>query len=263
MSANTAIEWADHTFNIAEGCFKVSPGCKHCYAATRAHRFRHDVWGPPATTPRRTRDAAYWRDPLKWNRAAQFEGRRERVFCSSLCDVFEDHPTIDAERTKLWPLIRATPQLDWLLLTKRPERIVETLPPDWGYGYPNVWLGTSVESAAYEDRICALLRAPAILHFVSAEPLLAPLSRALFVEGYGVDGRRHRIEWVIAGGESGAGARPCALDWLRDLRDQCADAGVPFFLKQLGGHPNKRAHVAAVLDGVRHVAWPLEPRVLA
>lgn len=263
MSANTAIEWCDHTFNIAWGCAKVSPGCAHCYADGVATRWGHAVFGPAKTTPRRTFGAKHWNDPVRWNRAALLAGRRARVFCSSMCDVFEDNETIDAERAKLWPLIRATQHLDWLLLTKRPERIVEALPPDWGYGYPNVWLGTSVESAAYEHRVRELLRAPAMLHFVSAEPLLGPISRAIFAESYGVDGRRYRIGWVIGGGESGIGAQPSALEWFRDLRDYCAALGVPFFLKQLGGHPDKRGGERAVLDGVRHVAWPLEPRVHA
>lgn len=256
MSESTGIEWCDHTFNVAWGCMKVSPGCAHCYADTLSRRYGHDVWGPAATTARRTFGDKHWAEPLAWNRKAERAGRRGRVFCSSMCDVFEDHPTIVAQLPRLWALARATPQLDWLLLTKRPERIVDHLPADWGFGYPNVWLGTSVESAEYEGRVADLLRAPAVVHFVSAEPLLGPLTDRLFVEGYDVHGRQRRVRWVIAGGESGPKARPCDMASLRSLRHACAMHGVSFFLKQLGGHPNKRGGELAVLDGARHVAWP-------
>lgn len=249
MSERTGIEWCDHTFNIAWGCFKVSPGCSHCYAETLADkRLGNGVWGPPATTPRKTFGEKHWNDPVRWNRAAEKAGRRARVFCSSMCDVFEDHPTIDAERAKLWPLIRATPHLDWLLLTKRPERIAANLPDDWGNGYPNVWLGTSAESDSYRDRIGHLVKLPARIRFVSAEPLLAPLT----LDEYADD-----LDWVIVGGESGKQARPMQGDWARSLRDECRRARVAFFLKQLGGHPDKRGRESAVLDGVRHAEWPV------
>jgi protein gp37 len=265
MSEQTGIEWCDHTFNIAWGCMKVSPGCKHCYADSSSRRWGFAVFGPAKTTPRRTFGAKHWNDPLRWNDRAQLAGVRRRVFCSSMCDVFEDHPTIDAEREKLWPLIRATPALDWLLLTKRPERIAVRLPSDWGDGYPNVWLGTSVESQGFAWRAYELAEIPAAVRFLSVEPMLSPLNLRDLLPDHGCGGGAPHancvvcapaLHWVIAGSESGAGARPLALDWLRDLHDQCADAGVPFFLKQLGGHPDKRGGDKAVLDGVRHVAWP-------
>lgn len=254
MAERTGIEWCDHTFNIVWGCTKVSPGCANCYADAVAERFGFSVWGPKA--PRRTLGFSYWHQPVRWNRAAAQAGERRRVFCSSMADVFEDHPTIAAERAKLWPLIRATPHLDWLLLTKRPENIRRALPADWGDGYQNVWLGTSVESAEYQHRIERLLSVPAVLHFLSCEPLLGPLSATWPRQGRSYAGGRTRIRWVIAGGESGPRARPCNPDWLRALRDDCATSGIPFLLKQLGGHPDKRDHEAAVLDGVRHLAWP-------
>lgn len=280
MGMQTAIEWTDHTFNIAWGCVKVSPGCQHCYADTLSRRYGHDVWGPAKTTARRTFGAKHWTEPLKWNAKAERDGVRRRVFCSSMCDVFEDHPTIDAEREKLWPLIRATPWLDWQLLTKRPERIAANLPSDWGIGYPNVWLGTSVEAQAYvEERVPLLTRVHAARHFLSCEPLLGPLNLTripfgtwfckkwhtvdgasdLYVNAlHGVGGRPSfgSIDWVIAGGESGPGARPCETDWLRSLRDQCQSAGVAFFLKQLGGARDKRGHENALLDGVRYIEMP-------
>lgn len=266
VSARTGIEWCDHTFNIAWGCMKVSPGCAHCYADTLSHRHGFDVWGPKETTARRTFGTKHWHDPVLWNRAAEKAGVRARVFCSSMCDVFEDHPVIDLERERLWPLIRATPWLDWLLLTKRPERIVALLPADWGEGYPNVWLGTSVESQEYADpRIAPLVAVPAVVRFLSAEPLLGPLSldRVLPIDGCagaphpGCATCAYPIHWVIVGGESGPGARPMQQEWARTLRDECAAAGVAFFLKQLGGHPNKRGHELALLDGRRHAEWPL------
>lgn len=253
MSAKTAIEWTDHTFNIAWGCMKVSPGCQHCYADTLSRRYGHNVWGPAATTARRTFGDKHWNEPLRWNAAAEREGVRKRVFSSSMCDVFEAHPTIDAERAKLWPLIRATPWLDWQLLTKRPERIAECLPDDWGSGYANAWLGTSIESPEYLERIAILGEVPAVVHFVSAEPLLGPLSLRSYLELIGVD----EAWWVVAGGESGPYCRPMELEWARTLRDECWEIDVPFFLKQLGGHPNKRGHHEAVLDGVRYVEMPM------
>jgi protein gp37 len=220
------------------------------------------VWGPAKTTPRRTFGAKHWNDPVRWNRAAQKAGVRRRVFCSSMCDVFEDHPTIDAERAKLWPLIRATPHLDWLLLTKRPERIAERLPDDWcedGYGYANVWLGTSIESQEYVSRAHALADVVARVKFLSLEPLLGPVT---FPQRLG-SSPLWAINWAIVGGESGKDARPMEMDWVRSLRDECAAHGVAFFLKQLGGHPNKRGGEAAVLDGRRHVEWPDEQRRFA
>ena len=252
MSKHTGIEWCDHTFNIAWGCMKVSPGCAHCYAETFAdQRLGLGVFGPAATTTRRTFGVKHWNDPLRWDRAAAKAGVRRRVFCSSMCDVFEDNPAIDLERAKLWPLIRATPHLDWLLLTKRPERLVTELPKGWGNGYRNVWLGTSIESQEYVDRAQHLRAVPATVRFLSCEPLLGAVD--LFPV---LDTPDTEIDWVIVGGESGPGARPMDLEHARDIRDACSAFKVPFFLKQLGGVHDKRGHDAAVLDGARHVAWP-------
>lgn len=269
MGETTSIGWTDHTFNIAWGCLKVSPGCNHCYADTWATRWGFDVWGPPKTTARRTFDAKHWAEPLKWNAKAEAEGVRRRVFCSSMCDVFEDHPTIIAELAKLWPLIRATPWLDWQLLTKRPERIAANLPSDWGErGYANVWLGTSVESLEYIERIADLLKSPAAVHFLSAEPLLGRLDVQNYLmssDGFCLDddgdvvhvndGGRG-LSWIICGGESGPGARSMDLEWARLLRDHCEQIGTAFFLKQLGGSRDKREHHDAVLDGRTHTEFP-------
>ncbi len=225
MSEKTAIAWTDHTFNIAWGCVKVSEGCKHCYAEgiVTSGRFggSDDIWGKGKA--RRTFGERHWKEPLAWDRRAAREGVRRRVFCSSMCDVFEDHPTIDAERAKLWELVRRTPNLDWQILTKRPERIATELPEGWGPGgWPNVWLGTSIESGRWCGRAGHLRSIPAVVRFVSYEPALGPLD-ALNLTG---------LDWVIYGGESGPNFRKEDKQWARDMRDRCREAGVAFFHKQ-------------------------------
>jgi protein gp37 len=139
-----------------------------------------------------------------------------------MCDVFEDHPTVADEREKLWPLIRVTPWLDWQILTKRPERILANLPSDWLNGYPNVWLGTSIENNEYVHRADDLRHIPATVRFVSYEPALGPLDR-LNLTG---------LDWVIYGGESGPEHRPHDLTWPRQMKAMCESAGVAFFYKQ-------------------------------
>jgi len=244
MAAKTIIAWTDRTFNIAWGCTKISPGCKNCYADTLSHRYGQSVWGPGQ--PRRTFGAKHWNEPVKWNREAEQLGRRLRVFCSSMCDNFEDHPTITAERQKLWSLIRATPNLDWQLLTKRAERMARNLPTDWGSsGYPNVWLGVSIENNDYVNRADVLRTLPAVVRFVSYEPALGPL------EQLNLDG----LDWIIYGGESGPGYRPENKQWARDIRERCDQQGVAFFHKQSSGF---RTEMGIDLDGaiVRHYPQP-------
>lgn len=220
MGAETGISWTDHTFNIAWGCQKVSPGCTHCYAEDLSTRYGHGVWGP--NKPRRTFGAKHWAEPIAWNRAAERAKRRAKVFCSSMCDIFEDHPTIERELRKLWPLIRASPGLDWQLLTKRAERIAECLPADWGEGYPNVWLGVSIENREHEWRVQLLRRVPARVRFLSYEPALGP------IDGIELTG----ISWLIYGGESGAAFRPDQMEWATNVANQCYRGGVLFFYKQ-------------------------------
>ncbi len=234
MGENTAISWADHTFNPWMGCTKVSPGCKNCYAETMAkNRMGLNLWGPKAE--RRVTKTAYWRRPLMWNRKAKQAGVRPRVFCGSMCDVFEKHPTTYATLPALWDLIRATPALDWLMLTKRPENLEECLPLDWGEGYPNVWLGVSVESMEYVWRAEVLKEFPAVVSFISYEPALDALPINL-----------HGIDWVIYGGESGPGHRRDDVEWARGIRDNCRSHGVAFFMKQRSG---ARPGMGAELDG--------------
>jgi protein gp37 len=258
---NSEISWTDHTFNPWEGCTKVGLGCDHCYAEARNTRFNKGQavnWGPGA--PRRLTSAENWRKPKAWNdNALSFElehGRRQRVFCASLADVF-DNEVPPEWRVDLLALIRATPRLDWLLLTKRIGNVERMLIEAGGIAAnrgdtlnasaalpPNVWLGATVVNQQEADRdIPKLLAVPARVRFLSMEPLLGL-----------VDLRRHfgpnlamtqpLIDWVIVGGESGHHARPMHPGWARSLRDQCAAAGVPFHFKQNG----EWAHAEALAD---------------
>jgi protein gp37 len=274
----TSIEWCHYTFNPWHGCTRVSPGCENCYAERLAKRFGVG-WGVQAE--RRFFGEKHWAEPLKWNRRAADRGVRERVFCASMSDVFE--PGNEAHfraRRQLGKLIDETPWLDWLLLTKRPQHMNALGREMWHVGrsgWPsNVWAGTTVEDQERADeRIPELLQVPARVRFLSCEPLLGPvdLSRwlaihkhwksedslpappwappyplhwwkrqALVLEGY-----KPGFQWVIAGGESGAGARPMHPDWARSLRDQCTAGAVPFLFKQWGGVLKKKT--GRELDG--------------
>jgi protein gp37 len=246
MGENTKIEWTGHTFNPWTGCTKISPGCDHCYAESWAKRAGTVRWG--VGEPRRRTTAANWRLPLKWNAQAEREGRRFRVFCASLADVF-GNAVPDEWRADLFRLIRATPRLDWLLLTKRVgnacamiddarERghLLTSGSPEWPW--PNVWIGATVVNQEEADRdIPKLLATPAAVRFLSIEPMLGPITidRRLIeqIDGTSQHGPRF-IDWIICGGESGPKARPMHPDWARSLRDQCAAAGVPFLFKQWG-----------------------------
>jgi protein gp37 len=231
MGKETAIEWTDHSFNPWWGCAKVSPGCDHCYAEAWAKRTGTAVWGVDA--PRRAFGDKHWNEPLKWQRAAVAAGKRARVFCASMADVFDKNAPAGA-RDRLWALIRATPDLDWQLLTKRIGNVARMLPADWGNGYANVWLGISVVNQDEADRdIPKLLATPANVRFLSCEPLLGPINFSK-VPGFNRIGLSLYGWWIISGGESGPKARPSHPDWHRSLRDQCAAAGVPFLFKQWG-----------------------------
>ena len=267
MGENSKIEWTHHTFNYVWGCVKVSPGCEHCYAETFAKRTGHIIWGPAATTQRRTFGDKHWQEPLKWNEDAVKAGERRRVFCASMADVFEDHPQLPAERLRLWKLIEQTPALDWLLLTKRPENIADMVPGWWtADGYPsNVWIGTSVENqAAADKRIPVLATIPADVRFLSCEPLLGPVDLTPWLGERGwtqvARGVRTRqgplVDWVICGGESGPRARPMHPDWARSLRDHCQAAGVAFFMKQMGGVRDKRHELEDMPEDLRIREFP-------
>lgn len=294
MAENSKIEWTDHTFNPWMGCTKVSPACANCYAERDFdHRYGKVQWGQVGT--RVITSDANWRKPLQWDREAAKAGERKRVFCASLADVFEDWegPMINAAgeqlfneeqalvptsmanvRRRLFDLIDRTPNLDWLLLTKRPENIYRMWRTYFPGGYiaeaglmnqegprPNVWLGTSVENQEYADkRIPALLncRDLASVLFLSCEPVVGQINLPGDVhcpycedgicdpetgvvecetcDGSGVrnDVLEFGFDWVIAGGESGPNARSADPEWFRSLRDQCKTAGVPFHFKQWG-----------------------------
>lgn len=240
MSANTKIEWAAHTFNPWEGCQKVGPGCDNCYAEARNARFAGGQsvnWGPGA--PRRRTSAKNWQLPVKWNADAQAKGIRYRVFCASLADVFDNK--VPAEwRHDLWDLIESTPNLDWLLLTKRIgnarpmmshmlDRASGWMPPE------NFWLGaTIVNQEEYDRDAHKLLAVPAAKRFLSIEPMLGPIHGAPSIGAF---------DWVICGGESGHRARPMHPDWVRSLQEQCDWYSVPFMFKQWG------AWLPAMQDG--------------
>lgn len=302
MGENSGIQWTHHTFNPWEGCAKVSEGCRNCYAEERNARFhprgdsssdqfgsaRGAHWGVNA--PRLMRTESYWREPLRWDRAARASGERRRVFCASLADVFEDRPDLVEPRARLFRLTEETTNLDWLLLTKRPENMVRLVPPAWRSGWPpNVWAGTTVEDQrAAEHRILWLAEVPAKVRFLSCEPLIGMLDLrdvdvrpmlpgaprandpvitldALTGHVKGPDEVRPElaIDWVIVGGESGARARPFDLRWARSIVEQCSNAGVPVFVKQMGERPvDERGPVKlSAKKGGELDEWPEELRV--
>jgi protein gp37 len=245
----TAIEWTEETFNPWWGCVRVSPACAHCYADTFSRRLGMSLWEEGGS--RRFFGDRHWEEPLRWNRRGEKRGRRVLVFCASMADVFEDHPSLEEHRERLWDLIEATPWLTWQLLTKRPENIGLMFP--WLDAPPNVWLGTSIENARYTYRADQVQEVNAPVHFLSCEPLLGSLFRS--------DGKRRSldldgIEWVIGGGESGAQHRPFDIAWAREIRDACEERGIPFFWKQNGGLRPKAG--GKELDGREHCEIPRE-----
>lgn len=269
MAEHSTIEWTDSTFNPWIGCTKISPACDHCYAeALMDTRHGRVKWGGERS---RTSESN-WQQPRRWKRqAAAFlaeHGRRRRVFCSSLADVF-DNQVPPEWRDDLWALIRDTPDLDWLLLTKRPQNIEKMKPEFWDEVKGHVWLGTTVEDQKRAaQNIPHLLEHDAAVRFVSCEPLLGPIAITNYLRDLPIE-RRRRLDWVIAGGESGHNARPSHPDWFRSLRDQCATASVPFLFKQWGEfapHPSPMADGAVyrvgkkragrLLDGVEHNGFP-------
>jgi protein gp37 len=223
--AHIKIEWTEATWNPTTGCDRTSEGCDHCYALTLARRLKamgqpkYQRDGDPRTSGpgfgismhRETLS-----EPLRWKKP-------RLVFVNSMSDLF--HPSVE-ERfiEEVFGVMRATPQHTYQVLTKRPQRMAEFLAARREAPPENVWLGTSIESDRYSWRADYLRRVPASVRFLSLEPLLGPLPSLEF------DG----IHWVIVGGESGHGARPLELTWVRDLRDRCAETSAAFFVKQLG-----------------------------
>jgi protein gp37 len=197
MTEATKIEWADSSWSPWWGCTEISDGCKNCYA----REITHGAWGDH---PRKRTSRNYWRQPLLWNadgpRFQREHGRRRRVFGGHICDFF-DNQAPPEWRADAFKLVRERPNLDWLILTKRPQNIAKMLPADWGGGYPNVWMGISAEDEQnYRLRWSILARLPAVLRFVSYEPALDPLGA--IDTGVGL-----LPDWLIVGGESGPHAR--------------------------------------------------------
>lgn len=270
---NSKIEWTDHTFNPWVGCQKVSEGCRNCYAERLMDgRFGRGAWGPQGTRQRTS--AQMWRQPLLWNarRWAQCEDcgwrgderevvreqmcprcggislreTRQRVFCASLADVFEDRPELKPWREDLFELMERTTNLTWMILTKRPE--LAAVVGAWYEQNPHVWVGTSVEhQAAARLRLPHLEIVRAAVRFVSCEPLIGPVD----LSGY------EWLDLVIVGGESGPQARPMSSRWAREVRDFCQVNRIPFFFKQWGewapvsqfGAEARFAHRPVMVDG--------------
>lgn len=259
MAMNSNIEWTDHTFNPWWGCAKVSPGCDNCYAERDAQRFSPGLWGVKAN--RRFFQNAHWQELLRWDRAALKAGVRHRVFCASMADVFDNHPETGPARDTLWHYIQMTPNLDWLLLTKRIGNVRSMYPPAWLKSPPgNVWLGISVVNQVEADRdIPKLLEAPARVRFLSCEPLLGEIDLHPFKKGQcptcDGDGKQLTLDsqdmddcqdcrgtgqwpdnpgldWVICGGESGSNARFMDYDWAFRIAAACQEMGIAFFMKQ-------------------------------
>lgn len=246
MAQNTKIDWADDSFNFAEGCDPTTnPGCAECYAVFRLLPMRDIQPG----MFRRTSEEN-WQKPIRWQKKLEQTGEVRLVFGNSMSDFF--HRKMDDFRPDAWEVIRRTPNLIWILLTQRPGNIQSRLPADWGNGYQNVWLGVSASDQEHADkRIPTLLNVPAALHLVSLEPLVGPISLR--------DSWLKELGWVITGGMSGKNWNryPLYPGWVRFLRDQCQQANIPFFFKQLGGPANDyRDGDKAILDGHLHKAIP-------
>lgn len=233
MGQATIISWTHHTWNPWRGCTKISPGCKNCYMFTAQERYGND--------PRIVLRTKTWKDPLRWQRLAATERIRELVFTCSWSDWF--HEAADEWRDEAWTLIKNCPNLVFQILTKRPERIAEHLPADWGSGYENVWLGTSIETNDYVWRANVLRETPAAVRFISAEPLLGPLS----------DLNLRDIHWLIVGGESGPKFRAMDVRWVRQLRNRAVKQGVAFFFKQSAA---PRTETGTLLDGQEWHQYP-------
>lgn len=244
MNENTKIEWTDKTWNPVSGCTKVSPGCAHCYAERITERFH----GPGSFEnvvlhPERLEQPFHIRKP-------------SRIFVNSMSDLFhEDVPEefiADVFREMIF-----CSQHTFQILTKRARRMMEVVKGFRAYSTApkNIWLGVSCENQHFAQvRIPALLDTPCAIRFVSAEPLLGPLELNLwFVEGLN---KGVGIDWVICGGESGPGARPMNPEWARSLRDQCKDAGVAFFMKQMGGVHDKGGAIDSIPEDLRVREFP-------
>lgn len=237
MGEKSGIAWTDATFNPWWGCTKLSEACANCYAERDSKRFGGNYWGKDA--PRRFFGKHHWDQVYDWDNKARKAGCLTRVFSGSMCDIFEDRPDLKEPRMQLWELIERTENLIWLLLTKRPENIINMIPFDWKWhAIPiHVWFGTTVENQHHVDRLIdiAALKTWTDNIFVSVEPMLGQVD---FGEWWYVP------KWVIVGGESGTGAREMKRGWIEHLKRICREKEIPFFLKQLGGFPDRRCDMS-------------------
>jgi protein gp37 len=255
---NSKIEWTDHTWNPWTGCFKVSPGCANCFAERIASRFKRAEWGKDGA--RSFLPEKKWVEPLKWARRAAVSGEREKVFVGSMMDVFEDRADLLAARLQLFATIDLATSLDWLLVTKRPENIRKLLPESWiASPRANVWFLVSIETAEQSWRWTELSKVRAAVRGISYEPALGPLSLedvGTFAEYSDWEGdpsvpggTRHFTvremvsgpDWIIAGSESGRGARPADFAWFEDLQVECEAQDVAFFCKQFHNGSDKES----------------------
>jgi protein gp37 len=248
MAEKTGIAWTDMTFNPWWGCTKVSPACDNCYAATMADNRRMDVWG--AGVPRKQTSLANRKQPITWDRKAAREGRRYRVFTLSMGDVM-DGEVPQAWREELWDLINATPNLDWQLLTKRPQNYHRFLPS--AFRHNNVWLGTTAENQAYYDARWPTLsklreRFPAAPLWISYEPAMGAIT---------LQEHEDKPDWLIFGGESGSGFRKMETAWAESMLAECKAAEIPFFMKQMASSSLKKAK-DTIPDHLRLRQWPGE-----
>jgi protein gp37 len=250
--ATSSIEWTEATWNPVAGCTVLSPGCTNCYAMRMAARLAAMGQEKYANTTRVSGGRAKWNGRINLDPASLAAPRQWKtgrmIFVNSMSDIF--HDDVPAHFLKqIFKVMQETPQHTYQVLTKRAENLerhAKMLPwPD------NIWMGVSVENADYTWRIDHLRRIPAAIKFLSLEPLLGPLDQ-LNLEG---------IDWAIAGGESGPGARSMQPEWVRSIRDQCVRAGVAFHFKQWGGVNKKRA--GRILDGRVWNEWPAEKRAAA
>lgn len=247
MGANSKISWTHDTFNPWIGCEYASPGCAHCYAAVQDHRWGKSRFGVGAK--REVTSQEYWKKPVQWDKAAKSSGERRLVFAGSMCDIF-DRAVPDDWRLIFFDLIDETPNLTWLLLTKRADAMRAWFQKE-DVVRGNVWLGVTAEDQEQANkRIPFLLDTQAVVRFVSVEPQI----EFVYMENFLVKKKTDLlsgVDWVICGGESGHGARRFNIEWARSLRNQCGRYGRPFFMKQLGSNPWRQ-----VVDKESGVGYP-------